>query len=103
MIHSCHMKIAQVLEQIPIYSGMQTQRFLIEKMPCKNHIVVLAPANYTPQAKNKIGDTIENEFNYMTDRLLRLHMDFDYLDEDVFCDQCRRSSISRPPQPSLAL
>ena len=46
-------------------------------------------ANYTPQAKNKIGDTIENEFNYMTDRLLRLHMDFDYLDEDVFCDQCR--------------
>ena len=50
-------------------------------------------ANYTPQAKNKIGDTIENEFNYMTDRLLRLHMDFDYLDEDVFCDQCRIENV----------
>lgn len=46
-------------------------------------------ANYTPQKKDKIGDTIEKEFNYMTDRLLRLHIDYDYLDEDVLCDQCR--------------
>lgn len=46
-------------------------------------------ANYTPQARTKIGDTIENDFNYMTDRLLRLHIDFDYLDEDVLCDECR--------------
>lgn len=46
-------------------------------------------ANYTPQKKDKIGTTIENDFNYMTDRLLRLHIDYDYLDEDVFCDQCR--------------
>lgn len=46
-------------------------------------------ANYTPQCHNKIGDTIENDFNYMTDRLLRLHIDFDYIDEDVLCDECR--------------
>lgn len=46
-------------------------------------------ANYTPQKKDKIGNTIENDFNYMTDRLLRLHIDFDYLDEDVLCDECR--------------
>jgi len=44
-------------------------------------------ATYTPQAHNKIGDTIENDFNYMTDRLLRLHIDFDYIDEDVL-SQC---------------
>lgn len=46
-------------------------------------------ANYTPQVKDKIGETIEKEFNYMADRLLRLHIDFDYIDEDVLCDQCR--------------
>lgn len=46
-------------------------------------------ANYVPEKRDKIGSIIENDFNYMTDRLLRLHMDFDYLDEDVLCDQCR--------------
>lgn len=46
-------------------------------------------ANYTPQVKDKIGETIEKEFNYMADRMLRLHIDFDYIDEDVLCDQCR--------------
>lgn len=51
-------------------------------------VAVLYPINsiwatYTPQAHNKIGDTIENDFNYMTDRLLRLHIDFDYIDEDI--------------------
>lgn len=43
-------------------------------------------ATYTPQARNKTGNTIEGEFNYMTDRLLRLHTDFDYLDEDVMTE-----------------
>lgn len=46
-------------------------------------------ANYVPQKRDKIGSTIESDFNYMTDRLLRLHIDFDYLDEDVLCDECR--------------
>lgn len=46
-------------------------------------------ANYVPEKRDKIGNTIENDFNYMTDRLLRLHIDFDYLDEDVLCDQCQ--------------
>ncbi|TAH73691.1 MAG: hypothetical protein EWM47_02775 [Anaerolineaceae bacterium] len=54
-------------------------------------VAILYPMNsiwatYTPQAHNKIGDTIENDFNYMTDRLLRLHIDFDYIDEDILRD-----------------
>lgn len=59
-----------------------------------NHVAkvaILYPMNsiwatYTPQAHNKIGDTIESEFNYMTDRLLRLHIDYDYIDEDILRD-----------------
>lgn len=59
------------------------------KHVCK--VAMLYPINsiwatYTPQAKNKIGTTIENEFNYMTDRLLRIHIDFDYIDEDVMTE-----------------
>ncbi len=46
-------------------------------------------ANYTSQVQDKISETIENDFNYMADRLLRLHIDFDYIDEDVLCDECR--------------
>ncbi len=54
-------------------------------------VAILYPMNsiwatYTPQAHNKIGDTIENDFNYITDRLLRLHIDFDYIDEDILRD-----------------
>lgn len=45
-------------------------------------------ANYVPQKRDKIGTTIENDFSYMADRLLRLHIDYDYLDEDVLCDEC---------------
>ena len=45
-------------------------------------------ANYVPEKRDKIGDAIENDFATMTDRLLRLHVDFDYLDEDVLADQC---------------
>ena len=51
-------------------------------------VAVLWPMNamfatYTPQAHNAIGDRIERDFNTLTDLLLRLHYDFDYLDEDV--------------------
>lgn len=45
-------------------------------------------ANYVPNQRDKIGNAIENDFATMTDRLLRLHIDFDYLDEDVLCDRC---------------
>ncbi len=40
-------------------------------------------ATYTPQEMSKTGALIEAEFPYLTDRLLRIHTDFDYLDEDV--------------------
>ena len=51
-------------------------------------VAVLWPMNamfatYTPQAHNALGDRIERDFNTLTDLLLRLHYDFDYLDEDM--------------------
>ena len=54
-------------------------------------VAVLWPLNamfatYTPQAHNALGDRIERDFNTLTDLLLRLHYDFDYLDEDMLAD-----------------
>ena len=54
-------------------------------------VAVLWPMNamfatYTPQTHNDIGDRIERDFNTLTDLLLRLHYDYDYLDEDVLAD-----------------
>jgi alpha-L-rhamnosidase len=54
-------------------------------------VAVLWPMNamfatYTPQAHNAIGDRTERDFNTLTDLLLRLHYDFDYLDEDVLAN-----------------
>ena len=51
-------------------------------------VAVLWPMNamfatYTPQTHNAFGDRIERDFNILTDLLLRLHYDFDYLDEDM--------------------
>jgi hypothetical protein len=43
-------------------------------------------AHYTPQNADAESAFIQREFNYITDRLLRLHTDFDYLDEDVMDD-----------------
>ncbi|HZB95703.1 MAG TPA: glycosyl hydrolase [Herpetosiphonaceae bacterium] len=40
-------------------------------------------ATYTPQSHNPFGDRTEGDFNALTDLLLRLHYDFDYLDEDM--------------------
>jgi hypothetical protein len=40
-------------------------------------------ATYTPQSHNALGDRTERDFNTLTDLLLRLHYDYDYLDEDV--------------------
>ncbi|MDQ4078265.1 MAG: hypothetical protein M3220_18720 [Chloroflexota bacterium] len=43
-------------------------------------------ATYTPQSHNDLGDRIEGDFNVLTDLLLRLHYDFDYLDEDILAE-----------------
>ncbi|MBW3633808.1 MAG: hypothetical protein KY456_12365 [Chloroflexi bacterium] len=40
-------------------------------------------AHYTPQKRNPLSDRTEFDFNVLTDLLLRLHHDFDYLDEEV--------------------
>lgn len=40
-------------------------------------------ANYMPNKRTKISECIEREFNYLADRMLRLHIDYDYIDEDV--------------------
>jgi hypothetical protein len=51
-------------------------------------VAVLWPMNsmfatYTPQTHNDLSDRTERDFNVLTDLLLRVHYDFDYLDEDV--------------------
>jgi alpha-L-rhamnosidase len=40
-------------------------------------------ATYRPQEPDAFGQRMEEDFNTLTDLLLRLHVDFDYLDEDV--------------------
>lgn len=40
-------------------------------------------ASYSPQNHDPLSDRTEQDFNALTDLLLRLHYDFDYLDEDV--------------------
>jgi hypothetical protein len=42
--------------------------------------------NYTPQKRSKVGDLIESDFQYLTDTMLRLHYDYDYVDEDVLAE-----------------
>ena len=54
-------------------------------------VLVLYPiasiwANYVPQEVTRAGEVTEADFNYLTDTLLRLHFDFDYVDEDVLAD-----------------
>jgi alpha-L-rhamnosidase len=54
-------------------------------------VAVLWPINamfatYMPQARTALGDRIEADTNVLTDLLLRLHHDFDYLDEDVLME-----------------
>jgi|GEM_PF-304229 len=54
-------------------------------------VAVLWPMNamfatYTPQTHNSLGDRTERDFNVLTDLLLRLHYDFDYLDEDMLAN-----------------
>ncbi len=40
-------------------------------------------AHYTPQSTNEPGERLLHDFNALTDLLLRVHYDFDYLDEDI--------------------
>lgn len=40
-------------------------------------------ATYLPQTHTGLADRMEADFNTLTDLLLRLHYDFDYLDEDI--------------------
>jgi hypothetical protein len=54
-------------------------------------ILILYPidtfwTNYRPQENDKICEVIEQDFNYLTDVLLRMHFDFDYTDEDILAD-----------------
>src|SRR5215218_8656102 len=51
-------------------------------------VAILWPAStifalYTPQQRNPLSNRTEFDFNALTDLLLRLHHDFDYLDEEV--------------------
>jgi len=39
-------------------------------------------ANYVPQERNVFFDIIEQDFYYLTDALLRMHRDYDYVDEE---------------------
>lgn len=52
------------------------------------NVAVLWPINdifatYTPQHRNAFANRTERDFDTLTDMLLRLHHDFDYLDEDM--------------------
>ncbi|MGB8981521.1 MAG: glycosyl hydrolase [Anaerolineales bacterium] len=54
-------------------------------------VAVLWPMNsmfatYTPQTHSVLGDRTERDFNTLTDLLLHLHHDFDYLDEDMLAN-----------------
>jgi hypothetical protein len=54
-------------------------------------VAVLWPINsmfaeYRPQDRSEGSEVIEGGLNVLTDTLLRLHHDFDYLDEDVLAD-----------------
>ena len=54
-------------------------------------VAVLWPMNamfatYTPQSHNALGDRTNFDFNTLTDLLLRVHYDFDYLDEDMLAN-----------------
>lgn len=57
-------------------------------------------ATYTPQSHNALGDRTEGDFNALTDLLLRLHYDFDYLDEDILA---RAELITAGDRPAIGV
>lgn len=51
-------------------------------------ILVLYPinsiwANYIPQRRTPVSELIETDYDWLSDALLRLHWDFDYVDENI--------------------
>ncbi|MCF7885019.1 MAG: hypothetical protein K9M80_00865 [Candidatus Marinimicrobia bacterium] len=42
--------------------------------------------NYVPQGHTDISSVIEEDYNDLADALLRLHFDYDYVDEDILAD-----------------
>ncbi len=42
--------------------------------------------NFVPQHRDAVSAVIEDDFNHLTDALLRLHVDFDYVDEDILAE-----------------
>jgi hypothetical protein len=54
-------------------------------------VLVLYPiasiwTNFVPQNQDAVSRVIERDFNHLTDALLRLHYDFDYVDEEVLAE-----------------
>jgi len=45
--------------------------------------IVSAWAEYVPQERTFFFDLVERDFSYLTDALLRIHRDYDYVDEKV--------------------
>ncbi|WP_420454357.1 glycosyl hydrolase [Rubrivirga sp.] len=43
-------------------------------------------AHFVPQHRDAASAVIEDDFTHLTDALLRMHLDFDYLDEEVLAD-----------------
>ncbi|MEM1582925.1 MAG: glycosyl hydrolase [Candidatus Bathyarchaeia archaeon] len=48
--------------------------------------IISAWANYIPQKRTTLFDIIERDFYYLTDMLLRIHWDYDYVDENILRD-----------------
>src|SRR3712207_6974538 len=69
--------------------------FLMIRRPPRSTLfpyTTLFRSTYTPQSHSAIGDRTEGDFNALTDLLLRLHYDYDYLDEDILARaELRRS------------
>jgi hypothetical protein len=42
--------------------------------------------SFVPQKQSAANAVIEQDFNHLTDALLRLHVDFDYVDEDILAE-----------------
>lgn len=51
--------------------------------------------NYTPQKRSLLAKAVEDEFYYLTDTLLRLHYDYDYIDEDILTEASVRNGLIR--------
>ena len=71
-------------------------------------VAVLWPMNamfatYTPQSHNTLGDRTERDFNTLTDLLLRVHYDYDYLDEDMLANAELQSNTIRIKEEAYEL